>query len=85
LSLTTVRGRGGGGGGSCWVVVVVVEGGGWLWLKDAVQSHLSELEISLNSDCNFECIPVSSINCLKSRKIFIYTPLMTKNMSKILL
>ena len=52
------------------VVVVAVEGGGWLWLitADAVRSHLSELEISLNSDCNFECIPVSSINCLKSQE-----------------
>ena len=31
---------------------------------DAVRSHLSELEISLNSDCDFEFTPVSSTNCL---------------------
>jgi hypothetical protein len=62
------------------VVVVVVAGSWWLRLKvvlvvdrcDAVRSHWSELEISLNSDCNFECIPVSSLNCLKSRK-YSYT------------
>jgi hypothetical protein len=31
---------------------------------DAVRSHLSELEISLNLDCDFEFTPVSSINYL---------------------
>ena len=34
---------------------------------DAVRSHLSELEISLNSDCNFKSFPVSSKNYLKSQ------------------
>jgi hypothetical protein len=55
-------GDGGGGGGLLGRVVVVV-----VDRCDAVRSHLSELEISLNSDCNFEFIPVSSKNCLKSR------------------
>jgi len=53
LSLAAVDGSGGGGdgggGGGCWVV--------WLWLRlvvvDQCDAHLSELEISLNSDCNF--------------------------------
>ena len=40
-------------------VVVVVD------RCDAVRLHLSELEMSLNSDCDFEFIPVSSINCLE--------------------
>ena len=69
LLLEAVDGGGGGGdgdgGGGCWVVwlqvVVVVD------RCDAVRSHLSELEISLNSDCNFESFLVSSTNCLKSR------------------
>jgi len=61
--------------------VAVVAGSWWLWLKvvvmvdrcDAVRSHLSELEISLNSDCNFKFIPVSSTNCLESRKYYIHS------------
>ena len=61
------RGGGGdGGGGGCWVMwlqlgVVVVD------RCDAVRLHLSELEISLNSDRNFKSFPVSSTNYLKSR------------------
>jgi len=50
----------GGGDGMVWWVAgscVVVEG------CDAVRSHLSELEISLNSECNFEYIPVFFHNC----------------------
>ena len=55
------------------MVVVVVAWSWWLRLRvvvvvdrcDTVRSHLSELEISLNSDCDFEFIPVSSINCLE--------------------
>jgi len=55
------------------VVVVVVAGSWWLRLRvvvvldrcDTVRSHLSELEISLNSDCDFEFFPVSSTNCLE--------------------
>jgi hypothetical protein len=54
----------GDSGGGCWVA--------WLRLKvvvvdqcDAVRLHLLEFEILLNSDCNFEFIPVSSTNCLE--------------------
>jgi len=57
---------GGGDGGMVvlLVVVVAVEVVVVVDRCDAVRSHLSS---SLNSDCNFKYIPVSSKNCLKSQ------------------